>query len=163
MAEHLGVYIAYNKSANILKRFMDIGLSTRVFEKMMAEDSVDVDSCYEQKPAPMPDTEAKILVIQADGKGVPMVLEATEKPQVHLGKDQKRGKKKEANVTIVYTIASAPRTPKEVVDSFFKRETDLSARKTVSKRPKPQNKHVWATLAGNDVALDRLMKYVAPR
>jgi len=163
MAEHLGVYIAYNKSANILKRFLEIGLSTRVFEKMIAEDSQDVEAYYEQKPAPMPDTEAEILVIQADGKGVPIVLEEPAEPQVRLGKGQKRGKKKEAIVTSVYTIGRAPRTPKEVVDSFFKRERDISARKTTSKRQKPQNKHVWATLAGKDAALDRLMKYVTLR
>jgi len=163
MAEHLGVYVAYNKSANILDRFMDISLSTRVFEKMMAEDSLDVEAYYEQKPAPTPDTEAEILVIQADGKGVPLVLEVPAEAQVRLGKGQKRGKKKEAIVTSVYTIERAPRTPKEVVDRFFKRETDISVRKTTSKRQKPQNKHVWATLAGKDVALDRLMKYVAPR
>lgn len=160
MAEHLGVYIAYNKSANILERFLDIGLSTRVFEKMMAEDSQEVEAYYEQKPAPNSDTEAEILVIQADGKGVPLILEEPTQPQVRLGKGQKRGKKKEAIVTSVYTIGTAPRTPKEVVASFFKRETDnISLRK----RQKPQNKHVWATLAGKDVALDRLMKYVAPR
>jgi hypothetical protein len=163
MAEHLGVYMAYNKSANILKRFLGLSLSTRVFEKMMAEDSQDVEAYYEQKPAPKPDTEAEILVIQADGKGVPLILEAPAEPQVRLGKGQKRGKKKEAIVTSVYTIGRAPRTPKEVVDSFFKQETDISVRKTISKRPKPQNKHVWATLAGKDAALDRLMKYVAPR
>jgi hypothetical protein len=163
MAEHLGVYMAYNKSANILKRFLAISLSTRVFEKMMAEDAQDVEAYYEQKPAPTPDTEAEILVIQADGKGVPLILEAPAEPQVRLGKGQKRGKKKEAMVTSAYTIGRALRTPKEVVDSFFKRETDVSVRKMTSKRPKPQNKHVWATLAGKDAALDRLMKYVAPR
>lgn len=163
MTEHLGVYIAYNKSANILNRFLGISLSTRVFEKMMAEDSQDVEAYYEQKPAPTADTEAEILVIQADGKGVPLILEAPAAPQVRLGKGQKRGKKKEAIVTSVYTIGRALRTPKEVVDSFFKRETDISVRKTTSNRSKPQNKHVWATLAGKDAALDRLMKYVAPR
>jgi hypothetical protein len=84
-------------------------------------------------------------------------------PQVRLGKGQKRGKKKEAIVTSVYTIGRALRIPKEVVNSFFKREADVSDQKTTSNRSKPQNKHVWATLAGKDAALDRLMKYVAPR
>lgn len=163
MAEHLGVHMAYNKAANVLERLMDIRLSTRVFEKLMAEDAQDVEAYYEQKPAPAPDTEAEILVIQADGKGVPLMLETPAEAQVRLGKGQKRGKKKEAIVTSVYTIAPVPRTPKEVVDSFFKRETDISVRKTPAKRPKPHNKHVWATLAGKEDALDRLVKSVAPR
>ena len=163
MAEYLGVYIAYNKCANILKRFLEIGLSTRVFEKIIAEDAEDVDRYYEQKPAPTPDSEAGILVIQADGKGVPIILEEPAEPKVRLGKGQKLGKKKEAIVTSVYTIGRMLRTPKEVVASFFNLEEDASASNTNSKHPKPQNKHVWATLKGKDMALDRLMKYVAPR
>jgi len=163
MAEYLGVYIAYNKCANILKRFLDIGLSTRVFEKIIAEDAEDVERYYEQKPAPRPDSEAEILVIQADGKGVPIILEEPAEPKVRLGKGRKRGKKKEAIVTSVYTIRRMLRTPKEVIASFFNLEDEVFTSKTSSKRPKPQNKHVWATLKGKDVALERLMKYVAPR
>jgi hypothetical protein len=68
---------------------------------------------YARKPAPPPAEEAAILVIQADSKGVPMVLEELSEPAVRLGKGQKRGRKKEAMVTTVYTIASQVRTPPE--------------------------------------------------
>lgn len=163
MAEHLGAYIPYQKSADILERFLMFGLSTRVFEKLTADDSQDVEAYYEQKAPPAVETEAEILVIQADGKGVPLIFEEPTEPQVRLGKGQKRGKKKEAIVTSVYTIGRSLRTPEEVVDSFFKRESAIAAQKTLSKRPKPKNKHVWATLAGKDAALDRLRKYVSPR
>jgi hypothetical protein len=44
-------------------------------------------------------------VVQADGKGVPLVQPAPPRPPVRLGKGQKRGKKKEAVVTGLYTIA----------------------------------------------------------
>lgn len=159
MAEELGAYIPYQKSAAILERFLKFGLSTRVFEKMIADDSQDVEAYYEQKAPPAAETEAEILVIQADGKGVPLLFEERTEPQVRLGKGQKHGKKKEAIVTSVYTIGRNLRTPEEVVDSFFKRESIT----TTQKRPKPQNKHVWATLAGKDAALDRLRKYVSPR
>mgnify|MGYP001814882008 CR=1 FL=1 len=88
-----------------------------------------------------------------------MVLETPVEPQVRLGKGKKRGRKKEAIVTSVYTIASAPRTPEEVVARYFHQDP-----KTVdSKRPKPQNKHVWATLEGKDIALARLAKQVVSR
>ena len=95
-----------------------------------------------------------------------MVLEPeneAEQPKkpVRLGKGQKRGHKKEAIVTSTYTIAPLIRTPQEVVDSFFdlsKSEFDLETQ--IRERPKPQNKHTWATLDGKDDALERLAKYV---
>jgi hypothetical protein len=163
MSEYLGVYAVYNKVTDLQARFFDLDISTRVLQKVIAADAGDVEAFYTQKPAPSPAEEAEILVIQADGKGVPMVLETLAEPQVRLGKGEKRGRKKEAIVTTVYTIDSAPRTPEQVVASFFYQDQDPAARKAASKRPKPQNKHIWATLDGKDTALARLSKQVAPR
>jgi len=163
MSEYLSVYVAYSKAADIEERFLGVGLSTRVLQKIIDEDAVDVEAFYTQKPPPLPDTEAEILVIQADGKGVPMVLETPAEPKIRLGKGQKRGRKKEAIVTTVYTIACAPRTPEQVVASFFCQDQSPSSKQAVSKRTKPQNKHVWATLEGKDTALARLAKQVTPR
>ena len=163
MSEYLGVYAVYNKVTDLQERFFDLDLSTRVLQKVIAVDAVDVEAFYAQKPAPSPAEEAEILVIQADGKGVPMVLETLAEPKVRLGKGEKRGRKKEAIVTTVYTIDSAPRTPEQVVASFFYQDQGSAARKAASKRPKPQNKHIWATLDGKDTALARLAKQVAPR
>jgi len=118
---------------------------------------------YAQKPPPSPAEEAEILVIQADGKGVPMVLETPAEPKVRLGKGEKRGRKKEAIVTTVYTVACAPRTPEEVVAGLFYQDQNSDTQEETSEHPKPQNKHVWATLDGKDAALDRLAKQVAPR
>lgn len=160
IADYLGVYNVYHKSGDILGRLLGLKLSTRVIEENIAQDAVDVEAYYAQKAAPEPQTEAEILVIQADGKGVPIIYDqpSPAKP-VRLGKGQKRGRKKEAIVTTVYTIAPQPRTPQDVVDSFFEQK---ETQEKVS-RPKPQNKHVWATLDGKDTALDRLLKQVANR
>lgn len=163
MSEYLGVYVAYSKASDVEERFLGVKLSTRVLQKVIDEDAVDVEAFYAQKPPPLPDAEAEILVIQADGKGVPLVLETPAEPKVRLGKGQKRGRKKEAIVTTVYTTACAPRTPEEVVASFFYQDQGSISKQTTSKRTKPQNKHVWATLEGKDTALARLAKQVVPR
>jgi len=64
MVKELGAYIPYQRSAAILERFLKFGrLSTRVFEKMIAEDAQDVEAYYEQKAPPVAETEAEILVI----------------------------------------------------------------------------------------------------
>jgi hypothetical protein len=67
-------------------------------------------------------------------------------------------------VTMIYTIAAATRTPQEVVDSlFYSKKTGIEAEIPAHKRSLPQNKHIWATLAGKDAALERLAQQVASR
>ena len=163
VSEYLGVYSVYHKTTDILNRLLGLNLSTRVVEENIAEDAAAVESYYAQKSPPAPAAEAEVLVIQADGKGVPMILEAPAEPQTRLGKGEKRGHKKEAVVTTAYTIAAAPRTPQAVVDSFFDQNRDSATATADGPRPAPQNKHVWATLDGKDAALARLAKQVALR
>lgn len=163
VSEYLGVYSVYHKAADILDRILGLSLSTRVVEEAVAKDAVDVEAYYAQKPPPLPADEAEILVIQADGKGVPMILEAPTGPQVRLGKGEKRGHKKEALVTTLYTISTAPRTPEEVLASFFDLPRDETRPETTKSHPSPQNKHVWATLEGKDTALARLAHQVTLR
>jgi hypothetical protein len=161
--EFLAIYHVYGgKNAEFLNRLFGFGLSTRALQQNVAEDAESVEAYYAQKSPPCPESEAEILVIQADGKGVPMVLEEDEvaEAQVRLGKGQKHGHKKEALVTTVYTIKAAPRTPTDVIASFFKENQPEKSRK---KDSKPQNKHIWATLDGKDMALSRLTKQVALR
>jgi hypothetical protein len=163
IAEYLGVYVVYHKTTDILERLLELNLSTRVQQQIIADDAEDVEAYYEQKPPPAPEAEANILVIQADGKGVPLILETPPEPKVRLGKGQKRGRKKESIVTSVYTISALPRTPEEVVASYYAQNQADEPQKPTAKRPKPHNKHVWATLEGKDTALDRLAQRVAPR
>jgi hypothetical protein len=92
---------------------------------------------------------------------VPVILDEPSEPSVRLGKGQKHGHKKEAVVTTVYTIKTAPRTPEEVVASFF--ELPQDPQPPAPAHPKPQNKHIWATLDGKEAALSRLSLQVARR
>lgn len=161
--EYLAVYHGYGGSnADFMERLFGFSLSTRALQQNVAEDSESVEAYYAQKSPPCPESEAEILVIQADGKGVPMVLEAEEvaETQVRLGKGQKHGHKKEALVSAIYTIPAAPRTPSEVTASFFK---ENQPEKSFKKDAKPKNKYIWATLDGKDVALSRLSIQVALR
>jgi hypothetical protein len=163
ITEHLVIYHVYGgDNADFMERLFGFSLSTRALQQNIAEDSESVEAYYAQKSPPSPESEAKILVIQADGKGIPMVLEEDEVPeaQMRLGKGQKHGHKKEAIVTTLYTITTAPRTPAEVIASFFKEKQLKKKRK---KDAKPKNKHIWATLDGKDAALARLVIQVALR
>jgi len=90
----------------VIERILGVSLGLQVLEASMAEAAGEVTALYDQPAAlPAPAPEATILVVQADGKGVPMVQPSPAAPAVRLGKRQKRGKKKAAVVTGRYTIA----------------------------------------------------------
>ena len=163
ISDYLGVNGVYHRSCEILERLLGWKLSTRVLQTNLGEDAAEVEAYYAQKPAVEASSEAEILVIQADGKGIPMILEENQpdkapagREQVRLGKGEKHGRKKEAIVTSVYTIEAFLRTPEQVVASYYDQIS-------LSKPPKPRNKHLWATLDGKEVALRRLAKQVQAR
>jgi len=145
VSEYLGVNGVYHKSCDILKRLLGLNLSTRVLETNLGEDAVEVEAYYAQKPPPLAKTESEILVIQADGKGIPMILEEAVPDKVRLRKGEKHGRKKEAVVTSVYSIAPVLRTPEQVIASFYDQIHP-------PKPSQPKNKHLWATLDGKEEA-----------
>jgi hypothetical protein len=161
LAEFLGVDVTYAKVRHFWSRLLGQTLSTQAIQTMIAKDAADVQAYYEQKPEPDVESEATILVVQADGKGVPMVHEEAVVTKTRLGKGEKRSKKKEAIVTSNYTIEPHPRTPEAVVASFFRQESTSSS--SSQSRSRPQNKHTWATLDGKDAALSRLANQTEKR
>lgn len=161
LAELLGVDVTYAKVRHFWSRLLGQRLSTQAIQAMIAEgDAADVAAYYEQRAAPDVSSEASILVAQADGKGIPMVRETATAPKTRLGKGEKRSKKKEAIVTSSYTIDPNPRTPEEVVASFFHQEASSSSSQS---RNRPQNKETWATLDGKDAVLSCLADHLAKR
>jgi hypothetical protein len=148
--ERLGVYGSYHKATEDLDMLLGHHASTRQIQKEIAADAGSIQAYYEQTDKPVPDPQASILVVQADGKGVPMRTPTPAAEKVRKGKGEKTSRKKEAIVTSVYTIAPAPRTPEAVVASLFETDTNQAE---PAKRSGPTNKRLFATLDGKDAAL----------
>ena len=161
----LACYLPYHKSGTLLKNMITQQFFPRPLEEAVLEDSALVEAFYQQTPPPLPATEAALLVAQADGKGVPMLAESPKPVRVRLGKGEKPGRKKEAIVTSIYTIAACVRTPEEVAESLFRqtKHADARPKKEGRKRSGPQNKRLWATLCGKEAAISFLAKQVALR
>jgi hypothetical protein len=151
---------SYRESQTGLERILGCHLSLQAMETNLREDATDVTAFYAQPPTPdEPVPLGPILVVQADGKGVPQAQSLAGVPRERLGKGQKRSKKKEAVVTSLYSIAPYHRTPEEVVAALMQdaRPPDPPT------RPRPLAKEVHATLAGKTVALTRLQQRAAQR
>jgi len=160
--EHLAVRDAYHNVGKVLADILGqpLGFSTRALSEQIQEDGTRVQAFYKEAPPPKALPQATILVVQADGKGVPMVKDEPVEPKIRLGKGQKAAGKKEAIVTCVYTLAPWVRTPQEVVDSLFKTKPDPY---TTERASGPENKRWWATLAGKDAALTFTREQVVAR
>jgi hypothetical protein len=162
--EHSATNESYTESLRGLNRIFGISVSKQALETGIQEDAVDVEAFYEQKETPSTEQEGSILVVQADGKGVPMKRDEPAVQAARRGKGQKRAKKKEAVVTAIYTIDPYQRTPQDVVDALVpKQEKAEQSDKSPSQRPVPVGKEVRATLEGKDAAFARLTRRVTQR
>jgi hypothetical protein len=152
---------AYRASQTVLERVLGLPLSVQAIETAVAEDAEDVAAFLTEAPAVSSDAAGRLLVVQADGKGVPMVPAETGAPvgrrEVRRKRGQPPGAKREAIVTAVYTIEPTPRRPADVLATLLPLEQDgVSASADRADRARPVGKELRATLDGKAPALARL-------
>lgn len=156
-AELLAVGSAYDKGLQVVARLLGLTVPELALETAVAEHSQMVKTFYRHQDRFPVREEGRILVAQADGKGVPMVRRETAPLKARRGKGDKKTQKKEAIAIAVYTIEPYLRTPQEVGDALFKKD------RPQSERPTPCHKQVFASLDGKDAAIQRLAEWVARR
>lgn len=132
------------------------GQAQQAFEKVLGQ-KVPVDSLerisrrvapeaekfLDQLPTPAAKEEGELLVLTADGKGVPMIRENVEPVVPFAQGGQRRGNRQMATVAAVYSVDPYPRTPEEVVAALFRE----GPRPRRSDRPKPCHKRMVARFA----------------
>ncbi len=144
---------SFDETVASLARDTGTEVPKRQVEELVQRAAVDFDAFYAQHTLPAPSSTSSVLVITADGKGVVMrpadLREATRKAAANrehkldrrLSKGEKRNAKRMATVAAVYTVAPYVRTPEEVA-----RLLAPVHQADESKRPRPENKRVWASL-----------------
>lgn len=159
LAGLLAVDGVFEKGLETVAKFLGLALPKLALETWVREESALTTAFYAQR-APVPaESEGSILVVQADGKGVPLVRTETAKTPVRRGKGDKKTRKKEAIATALYTIAPFRRSPQAVVDAFF--QTAQPAPEAL--RPSPCHKQVFASMNGKAWTLERLRERVHQR
>jgi hypothetical protein len=151
---------SYEESRASMQRILGLGQSVRSLEHMTGEMAGSVEGFRARQPAPPAAEEGSILVLTADGKGVPMRREAGEAgPGGRRKKGEKANKKRMACVGSVYTIEPFPRTARDVVDEVMRERAR-------EKRPVPRHKQVRAELTrpiqGQEInGKDRIFQWFA--
>ena len=134
----LCVQNSYGQSQGTIQRILRLGQSVLSLEQMNNQMAAAVEPFWAQQPV-VTEPEGPILVVTADGKGVPMRRQDGGTKPVRRKKGQKANPKREACVGGVYTIAPFVRGAEEVVDEILRDKRKAG-------RPRPQNKKLHAEL-----------------
>ncbi len=94
----------------------------------------------EELPIPAADEEGELLILTADGKGVPLVRADAQRVPITGEAPQRPGNRRMATLAGVYSVDRYQRTPEQVVAALF-RDSD---RPKKNDRPQPQFKQIVA-------------------
>jgi len=93
--------MTYDEALDEMQRTFGFAPYKHTVEDLANEAARDIQSFYDNEAAPAHETEADILVVAIDGKGVSMVKDAPAEQKVRLGRGEKLSRKKEATVSAV--------------------------------------------------------------
>jgi len=157
----LSVIMTYEEAVTVFSRWLSWDLSKRSSEQINADHADSVTAYYEAQPTPDTPASDTILVVSADGKGIPMTRKDSPPPEARRGRGDKKTAKKEATVTTLYTIAPYKRTSEDIIQALV--PSYAAETSTLPPRPQPTSKQVFGTLAGQQVAFEQLAKQVERR
>jgi hypothetical protein len=132
---------SFAEAGHSLEMLLGLKLRTRTLEHMSREVAEDAPAFQDALPVPPPGEEGPLMVVTADGKGVPMRRPVQDGPRPHhrRTKGEKANKKQMACVGAVYTIEPFVRKADDILDEVLRD-------KRAGERPEPQHKHVWAEM-----------------
>lgn len=135
---------AFGRTAETLRAILGLSLPVDSLERMSRKMGESVEGFRTSLGTPPAKEEGEILVVTADGKGIPMRRPADQRPVgARRKKGEKANKKQMATIGCVYTVDAKHRTPEEVVAALFR---ERSARSEETVEPVAQHKRVWSSL-----------------
>lgn len=133
---------SFVEAAESLETLLGLRLGSRTLEHMNQEPAGFVVPFRDAVDPPPAVEEGPVLVVTADGKGVPMRRPAPEGPRRHHGrtKGEKADKKQMACVGAVDSIEPFVRSADDILDEVLRDHRG-------DDRPEPAHKHVWAEMS----------------
>jgi hypothetical protein len=132
---------SFQEACDSLETLLGLRVSVRSAEQMNQHVAEQAEQFRVNQPPPDPSEEGELLVYANDCKGVPMrrPLEERIRRGPRRVKGEKANKKQMACVGAGYSVERFVRTPDEILDEVFRKES-------AAKRPRPQNKRLWAEM-----------------
>ena len=152
----------YEEAITSICDILDLKINKRTVQKITSKASKEVDNYYQQKENFQ--NEGSHLVAQVDCKGVIMIPK--ERPESKLEDVfirrakgvSKIGTRKDAVVTLEYSINPSPRTAKDVLEGLMTINSNKKKESKTKKRKLSEaiNKQVGGTMFGKEKAIKNL-------
>jgi len=135
---------AFGRTAETLDTILGLSTTVDSLERMSRRMAESVAGFRESLKKPPAREEGEILVVTADGKGIPMRRPADQRPVgARRKKGEKANKKQMATLGCVYTVDPKRRTAEDVVEALFR---ECAGKQSESPEPVAQHKRVWSSL-----------------
>lgn len=158
---NMEIELSQDKTLDRIEEWFGIAIPKKSLQDSMADHAEHVAAYYAQQEAPEMAADDTILVVTADGKGIPMTRQDSPPPEARRTRGQQKTAKKEATVTALYTISVYQRSSDDIMGALF--PSQALSRGDQPSRPTPTGKQVFGTLAGQESAFEDLVQQVARR
>jgi len=132
---------SFREACTSLETLLGLRVSVRSTEQMNQHMAEQAEQFRLSQAPPDPREEDELVVYANDCKGVPMrrPLEERIRRGPRRVKGEKANKKQMACVGAAYSVERFVRTPDDILDEVFRKES-------AAKRPRPQHKRLWAEM-----------------
>lgn len=137
---------AFHGSVDAFFQVFGHKLSVDTLEKISVRMAERADTFLQNRAAPSPTEEGELLVMTADGKGVPLVRQDAQRLRAFEEKPQRPGNRRMATLAAVYSVDRFVRTPEDIVAALFRDEHAAPKQTPLTPRPEPQHKRLLARL-----------------
>ncbi len=145
---------SFSEASNTVEIMTGQRVHNRQAEELTIRTAQDFEAFYAEREVTGPEATKDLLVMSTDGKGVVMLhkdlREATRRAAKRMRKlkkrlsvGEKRNRKRMSTVAAVYSVPRFVRTAEDVMVELRRLDGE---KKPKAKRPRPQNKRVWASL-----------------
>jgi len=144
--------VPFDAAMEAMQRTTSAAVPKRQAEDIIVSGACDFEAYYAAHyPALAPEATSSILVLSVDQKGVVLVSRDLREPtrkiaaasraklETRLTPGEKHGRKRMATVAAVYTVAPHVRSATAIVEGLRRSSEPV-------KRPRPEEKRVWASL-----------------
>ncbi|MEZ6129199.1 MAG: ISKra4 family transposase [Planctomycetaceae bacterium] len=135
---------AYSQSREAIDRVFGQNVSVETLQRINGRVGLQVEAWLDELAAPQAHEEGELLVLTADGKGVPLITQDARRVPL-FDQELRRGNRRMATLAAVYSVNRFVRTKDDVLAALFRDEP--SATSKAGARPKPQARQLTARFA----------------
>ena len=114
---------SFKQTSKFIEKIFNINLGVDAVERIIQDTSSSFGEFYNELN-PIAAKEQEIVIVSADGKGVPMTKEESKNIKGRVGKGEKKQKKKESLVSVCYSTLPISRTATQVASTLIYGEVD---------------------------------------